>query len=179
MENVFGNMDSDISAILWDHLFGSVEGGRENLGKEVPVIVYRMMEYSIRDILIDMLGKEKMVEIIKSAGEKSGKEFFKRCLDGTLALNDFLAQVQQTLIDLKIGILRIEIFDEETGHAVFTISEDLDCSEFPAVGETVCNYDEGFLAGILKAYTKKEYIVTEVDCWALGGRVCRFDAIIQ
>ncbi|MFV0314438.1 MAG: V4R domain-containing protein, partial [Anaerotignum sp.] len=46
-------------------------------------------------------------------------------------------------------------------------------------GETVCNYDEGFLAGILKEYTKKEYVVTEIDCWATGSRVCRFSALCK
>ena len=38
---------------------------------------------------------------------------------------------------------------------VLTISEDADCSGLPAIGETVCNYDEGFLAGLLTAYTGK------------------------
>ena len=57
--------------------------------------------------------------------------------------------------------------------------EDLDCSSLPITGETVCNYDEGFLAGILKVYTKKEYVVTEVDCWATGSRVCRFEASVK
>ena len=49
----------------------------------------------------------------------------------------------------------------------------------PALGETVCNYDEGFLAGILTAYTQKPYTAVEVDCWATGDRVCRFRAEIQ
>ncbi len=175
MANIFGNTDNDNSAVLWDYLF-NVDEGRKNLGGEMPVIVYRMLEYSMRDVLTSMYGKEKMIEIIRSAGEKTGREFYARCLDGSLPLNDFLAQVQQKLIDLKIGILRFEKFDEETGHAVLTVSEDLDCSGFPSIGETVCNYDEGFLAGILKAYTKKEYIVVEIDCWGTGERVCRFDA---
>ena len=49
-----------------------------------------------------------------------------------------------------------------------------DCSGLPLLGETVCNYDEGFIAGILSSYTGKEYSAVEVDCWATGDRVCRF-----
>lgn len=174
MENIFGDMNQDNSAMLWDNLFNFE--GRRNLGEQMPVAVYRMFEYSMRDVLTAMLGREKMIEIIRGAGEKTGKEFYKRYLDGSLPLGDFLAQVQQKLIDLKIGILRIEKFDEESGHAILTVSEDLDCSGFPTIGETVCNYDEGFIGGILKAYTGKNYIVVEIDCWASGDRVCRFDA---
>lgn len=37
-------------------------------------------------------------------------------------------------------------------------------------GETVCNYDEGFIAGILSFYTGKPYQAIEVGCWATGGR---------
>ena len=73
----------------------------------------------------------------------------------------------------------MEKFDAETGDAVLTVGEDLDCSGLPVTGETVCNYDEGFLAGILKVYTKKDYVVTEVDCWATGSRVCRFEANVK
>ncbi len=59
---------------------------------------------------------------------------------------------------------------------VLTVSEDLDCSGLPVSGETVCDYDEGFIAGILNEYTQIEFDVKEVDCWASGGRVCRFTA---
>ncbi|MEG2770239.1 MAG: 4-vinyl reductase, partial [Oscillospiraceae bacterium] len=79
----------------------------------------------------------------------------------------------------KVGILRVENFDEKTGAAVLTVGEDLDCSGLPITGETVCNYDEGFLAGVLKEYTNNDYIVTEVDCWATGARVCRFEAFVK
>ncbi|MGO5051014.1 hypothetical protein ACTQ6A_00640 [Lachnospiraceae bacterium LCP25S3_G4] len=43
----------------------------------------------------------------------------------------------------------------DNGEAILTVGEDLDCSGLPITGETVCNFDEGFLAGILKVYTKK------------------------
>lgn len=161
--------------LMWDAIF-SIEEGRRKLGEEMPVAFYRMFEYSIRDTLTQMYGKESMIKIFRTAGEKAGREFYLRNLDGSLMLNDFLAQLQQKLMEYKVGMLRVEKFDARTGHAVLTVGEDLDCSGFPDSGETVCNYDEGFIAGILKAYTKKEYIVTEIDCWANGSDVCRFDA---
>ena len=58
---------------------------------------------------------------------------------------------------------------------VLTVSEDLDCSGLPIFGESVCNYDEGFIAGILEQYTDKKFLAKEVDCWATGDRTCRFE----
>jgi predicted hydrocarbon binding protein len=80
---------------------------------------------------------------------------------------------------MKIGILRMEMFDPKTGDLVLTVGQDLDCSGLPVTNETVCNYDEGFIAGILEVYTGTKYEVREVDCWANGDRVCRFNGTAQ
>jgi predicted hydrocarbon binding protein len=75
---------------------------------------------------------------------------------------------------MKIGILRVEKADLERMEFVLTVDEDLDCSGLPFEGETVCDYDEGFIAGVLDTYTGKKFDVKEIDCWASGGRTCRF-----
>ena len=69
--------------------------------------------------------------------------------------------------------------DEAAGKFVLTVAEDADCSGLPVLGETVCNYDEGFIAGVLSTYTGRQYTAVEVDCWATGDRVCRFRAEVQ
>ena len=69
--------------------------------------------------------------------------------------------------------------EEESGKMILTLSEDADCSGLPVLGKTVCNYDEGFLAGLLSTYTKKSYHAVEVNCWATGDRVCRFRAEVM
>jgi len=80
---------------------------------------------------------------------------------------------------MKIGILRMEAFDPDTGNIVLTVGQDLDCSGLPITNENVCIYDEGFIAGILEVYTGKKYDVREVDCWASGDRVCRFNGVCR
>jgi hypothetical protein len=57
-----------------------------------------------------------------------------------------------------------------------TAAEDLDCSGLPVTGDMVCDYDEGFIAGVLSTYSGREFVAREVDCWASGGRICRFAA---
>jgi hypothetical protein len=152
---------------------------RENLGKEIPVTVYRLMEYSLRDEIFERFGKDTQISVFRNAGFKAGQYFAQYQLDMSLPFNEFVAQLQSRLIELKIGLLRIEKVEEETGKIILSIAEDADCSGLPLLGETVCNYDEGFISGILSAYSKKDYSTIETDCWATGDRVCRFRAEIK
>lgn len=173
---MFRIFDSDEADRFSWNLIGNIPEGRNHLGEEMPVSVYRLFQYTIRDELTQRFGNEMTIDIFRSAGELAGREFAFHLLDMALPLNEFLAALQKTLEENKMGILRIEKFDSETEEAVLTVGEDLDCSGLPVTGDRVCNYDEGFLAGILKTYTKKQYVVREIDCWASGSRVCRFEA---
>lgn len=157
----------------WDKL-GNIVLGRPNLGEEVPVAVYRLFEYSMGDVLAHELGAERAEELTRRAGVKAGREFARNVLNLNLDKKEFLAQLTQKLLDLKIGVLRVENADLEAGIFTLTIGEDLDCSGLPPTGELVCNYDEGLLEGIFGEYTKADFHVREVDCWATGAKTCRF-----
>lgn len=172
------NAQEDVNRFQWSSL-GDVAVGRGNLGGEMPVLVYRLFQYTMRDVLARRYGSEAVPQILREAGELAGREIAKHMLPLDVPFDQFIAELQQSLKTLKIGILRVERFDLETGKAILTVGEDLDCSGLPIVGTTVCNYDEGFLAGILKEYTGQDYIVTEIDCWAMGARTCRFEAHVR
>lgn len=176
MANIFFNEPHHIFS--WEKL-GDIKKGREDLGEEMPVIVYRLLEYSMNHVLAEEYGVEQSNELFRKAGYLAGIEFAKNVLDLSLPLDEFAAQLQKTLKDLKIGIMRIEEISEEADTILLTVAQDLDCSGLPPTDEVICNYDEGFLAGILKVYTNKSYIVREIDCWANGSRVCRFKCSVQ
>ena len=158
----------------WDSL-GDIREGRGDLGEEMPVLVYRLMQSTMLDVLTRACGLEQANDYFRRAGFLAGTEFSKNVLDLGMELDPFIAHLQKTLQDMKIGVLRMEAFDPETGKIVLTVAQDLDCSGLPITNENVCIYDEGFIAGILEAYTGKKYEVREVDCWANGDRVCRFN----
>ena len=171
MHNIF--LEDETFETL-DSFLGHSEDGRSNLGDTVPVTVYRLLEYSLKLELRNRFDKETQISVFRSAGRNAGEYFTRNYLDTTLSFDAFISQLQQKLEEFKIGVLRIENVDETTGMIVLTVSEDADCSGLPVLGETVCNYDEGFIAGILSTYTGKLYTAVEVDCWATGDRVCRF-----
>ena len=162
----------------WKDL-GNIEEGRPNLGPTTLVSVYRLMQYTLRDVLITRYGVQTANELFVEAGKLAGTQFSKNMLDLSADFEAFVAQLQERLRALSIGILRIEKADISKMDFVLTVSEDLDCSGLPIVGETVCDYDEGFIAGILNAYTGKDFEVKEIDCWATGDRTCRFTAKLK
>lgn len=170
-KNIF--LENTRELTLEEYMSFSIDG-RKNLGADLPVAVYRLLEYSLREELRETCGKDVQIQVFRNAGRRAGRFFAEKFLNLTLPLTQFVAQLQEKLEELKIGVLRIEKLDEATGKIILTVSEDADCSGLPLLGETVCNYDEGFIAGILSTYTKKEYTAIEIDCWATGDRVCRF-----
>lgn len=177
MENVL-KPNKKNENFTWERL-GNIEKGRGDLGGEMPVLVYRLMQYTLLDVLRNKHGEEQGNEYFREAGFLAGTEFAKNILDLDAELDTFLANLQLKLKDLKIGILRVELFDKITGEIVLTVAEDLDCSGIPVTDETVCYYDEGFISGILEVYTGKKYDVREIDCWANGDRVCRFRGVVE
>lgn len=159
----------------WD-LLGDIEAGRPNLGNTTRIEVYRLMQFTFRDIIEQEVGPEKTDEIFYAAGKLAGQEFYKHLIKGTDNINDFVNQLQEVLKDLGMGILRIEKLDMENGELILTVSEDLDCSGLPEQGYEICTYDEGFIASLLEGFSGKPFHVKEIDCWCTGDRTCRFSA---
>ncbi len=172
------NEDRDYNKFTWEDL-GDIEKGRPNLGMSVPVLAYRLFQYTLRDVLITEFGVDKANDVIIKAGRLAGFHFCENMLNKELDFNGFIAELQKTLKEQKIGILRVEKVNLERLEMTLTVAEDLDCSGLPFTDEVVCQYDEGFIAGILEAYTGKAFRVKEIDCWASGDRVCRFDVRLQ
>ncbi|HWR05632.1 V4R domain-containing protein [Sporomusa sp.] len=161
----------------WD-LLGDTAEGRPNLGAMVHTEIYRLMQFSFRDVLEQTYGTEAADRLFYQAGLLAGKQFYQNVM-GTAVFNDFsdfIKSFQSTLAEKGIGILRIEEADHAQGRYVLSISEDLDCSGLPELDYEICVYDEGFIAGIFESFTGRKYTVKEVDCWCTGDRTCRFVA---
>jgi predicted hydrocarbon binding protein len=157
-------------------MIGNIGEGRPNLGNTMDVSVYRLMQFTLRDVLIKNYDAETADRIFYEAGRHAGKEFCKELITRQDNFNEFVVELQELLKTLKIGILRIEEADLDKMAFTLTVAEDLDCSGLPASDETICTYDEGFISGLLAQYTGKDFTAKEIDCWCSGDRVCRFKA---
>ncbi len=158
----------------WDFI-GNIEEGRPNLGNTTRIEVYRLFQYTLRDIMEEKLGTEEADHMLHAAGFLAGKHFFEKFIGTCDSVDTFVSRVQQALMEFNIGILRVEQVNMDTLTFVLSVSEDLDCSGLPELSHGVCTYDEGFVAGLFFGFTGKEFVAEEVDCWCTGDRTCRFE----
>lgn len=166
--------EREASLFDWS-MIGDIAEGRPNLGATMDVAVYRLMQFTLRDVLIQNFDTATADRIYYQAGELAGRELFRNALGRKNGFGEFLQELQELLSTLRIGILRVEKSDPEKMEFTLTVAEDLDCSGLPVCGETVCTYDEGFISGLLSEYSGRKLDVKEIDCWCSGDRVCRFD----
>lgn len=156
-------------------MIGDIGKGRPNLGSSMDVAVYRLMQFTLRDVIIQEFDVKSAERIYYKAGELAGRELFKNLITQKSDFNAFIKELTDLLTKLKIGILRVEKADFEKMEFTLTVAEDLDCSGLPVCEETICTYDEGFISGLLLEFSGKKFDVKEVDCWCSGDRVCRFE----
>lgn len=169
-------MDSNRKYQFSWELLGDLELGRPNLGNHTRLEVYRLMQFTFRDVIEHKFGTEVANTVFYEAGKLAGSAFYQHVMGQVNDLHDFVRQLQRTLREMGIGILRVEKADAERGEFVLTVSEDLDCSGLPELGHGVCTYDEGFIAALMENFSGQEFEVKEVDCWCTGDRTCRFTA---
>jgi predicted hydrocarbon binding protein len=155
-------------------LLGDLSVGRPNLGNITRVEIYRLMQFTFRDVLEIKFGSLAADEIFYEAGKVAGREFYNHFLSDATDISSLVKLIQDTSREYGLGIFKVEKADELARNLVVTMSEDLDCSGLPEIDTEVCKYDEGFIAGIMETFTGKSYSVKEIDCWCTGDRTCRF-----
>lgn len=157
-------------------LLGNLHEGRPNLGLYTRLELYRLMQFTFRDVLERKYGTEAADEIFYAAGRMAGKAFYDQLIGPVDDFDVLVRRLQEAFHEMKLGILRVEQADLATGQFVFTVSEDVDCSGMPELDFEICVYDEGFIAALMESYTGRGFKVKEIDCWCTGDRTCRFKA---
>jgi predicted hydrocarbon binding protein len=157
-------------------LLGDLRKGRPNLGPTTRLEVYRLMQFTLRDVLERHYGPDAADDLFREAGRLAGKEYYDNVVGRQSDPAVFLRKLQDSLKDMGIGLLRMEKADLDDWKFVLTVSEDIDCSGLPETGHGVCVYDEGFIAGLLEGFSGRKFAVREIDCWCTGDRTCRFSA---
>jgi len=161
----------------WDNTVGAdMKLARPSLGSGTRVEVYRLFQFTLRDILEQHYGTEIADNLFREAGVMAGKAFFEKFLSEARDVSSLAVKIQESFNSFGIGIFRVENAAEDNSQFIFTVEEDLDCSGLPDTSDVVCVYDEGFIQGILESFSGKGFNVKEIDCWCTGARTCRFEA---
>ena len=170
------NIESRKYAFTWDVVGCSMQEARPELGDKTTVEVYRLLQFTLRDVIEQRYGTATADAMFFEAGVLAGMAFFDRYCKEATDLPSLTKVVQTRCKELGIGIVRFEITDTTAMTFQLTVDEDLDCSGLPDTADHICVYDEGFVKGILDSFTGKAFSVHEIDCWCSGARTCRFKA---
>lgn len=164
-------------AFDWDAIIGDMALARKKLGPTTRVEVYRLFQFTLRDIIEQQYGTKVADDLFRAAGVLAGRSFFRRFCSEVSDIGELVKTLQDQFKEFGIGILRVEKSDLEKMTFTITVDEDLDCSGMQDNNEVICVYDEGLIQGILQEFTGMGFDVREVDCWCTGERTCRFQAV--
>jgi predicted hydrocarbon binding protein len=160
----------------WESVIGDVVNARKSLGPTTRVEVYRLFQFTLRDVLEQHYGAEQADALFREAGVLAGRSFFRQFCGESASVNELVKTLQTLFKEMGIGILRVEKSDLENLSFTLTVDEDLDCSGMQDIEDVICVYDEGLIQGILQEFVGKDFHVREIDCWCTGKRTCRFSA---
>jgi hypothetical protein len=108
------------------------------------------------------------------AGVSAGREFARNLLDITMGLDEYTDSLSNIMNDYNINDLRMEKFDLMTGDTTIAIEQDIDYNALPITDESLCDFNSGFITGILEMYTGRKYNVSEEKCTDNNNRIHRY-----
>ncbi|QQO11078.1 V4R domain-containing protein [Breznakiella homolactica] len=161
----------------WEKTIGAdMQVARPSLGPNTRIEVYRLFQFTLRDVLEQHYGTETADNLFREAGALAGRSFFDKFLSDAKDVGELAIKLRESFNTLGMGIFRVETSEPENAHFIFTVDEDLDCSGLPDTSDVICVYDEGFIQGVLESFSGRNFDVREIDCWCTGSRTCRFEA---
>src|SRR5664279_16999 len=83
-------------AFNWE-LIGNLEEGRPNLGNQTRLEVYRLMQFSFRDVMEQRLGAAETDRIFYDAGYLAGNQFYSHVIGQPADMDDFVKRLQASL----------------------------------------------------------------------------------
>ncbi|NPA41755.1 MAG: 4-vinyl reductase [Aquificae bacterium] len=141
---------------------------RPTLGEEIPLSVFRAFRLYSGMYLKELMGNRGAVVLFQNAGRELGKAVGKTVPRADL--KSYLEEIEAFVKDSKIGLLLPERVEEEV--AVFRLEECITCSGMPNIGERICHFEVGFVAGVLENFLKRRVKAYETKCNAMGEGVC-------
>ncbi len=133
---------------------------RPTLGATVPIELYRAVRLlAFREVV----GSKVAAAMLRVSGKSVAQKM------GVHGISDVLKALQD------FGLARMTIEEQTDDHLVLTAEECATCSGAPNIGEPLCFFEAGFIAGGLDGEIAESARVRETRCWGLGDRVCTWD----
>jgi predicted hydrocarbon binding protein len=162
-------------------LIGNPVEGRKVLGEMVPVQLFRALRLvGVMEGMKEIAGRGANA-IIYRGGRNLGLNIGKSISDQLTVphdLNSYLSGVINTCQHLGIGLLSTAGGSFDNGKVYLQVDECVSCAGMPDVGEVVCHFEGGMIAGIIENFIHKQIRCKEIKCWGKGDGLCLFEVLI-
>jgi predicted hydrocarbon binding protein len=148
---------------------------REELGEDIPIFIFRVFRHFSQLYAEDLLGKNGSNLLFINAGRELGKEIGKILYDRDL--NKYLERVKEFVKKEKIGKLNIVEADNEK--LVFQLDECITCSGMESIGQRICFFETGLVAGLVEQYLGEKVVAKETKCNANGEETCEVTVYLK
>ncbi len=151
--------------------------GRPTLSQEAPIFWYRsLVHIGMRSFLRNIIG-EITDTYLYQAGRVVGESLVKEgMIEKKKETKKQIEEIHEKIKKLKIGILSLLEFKED--YAQIQVDECISCAGMADIGEAVCFWEGGVIAGLLSTLLAKEVESIEYKCWGNGDQTCEFDVFI-
>jgi len=154
---------------------GNIVVGRPTLGGAEFVINFRILRMmGLRWNLAGLLGEKASDGVVYSIGIKLGRDLVSGGVVKGKDAGEFITSFTELIKNLKIGIASVVEWKKDFPN-VIKVDECISCAGMPNIGEPVCHYEGGIIAGVLSEYFKGLIVADEVICWGRGGETCQFE----
>lgn len=148
--------------------------GRTKLGQMVPVNVFRALRL---EGMKEIAGRGANAIIYRGGrnlGYNVGQDISSK-MSNKADLNEYLTIVVQAFEQLGIGLVSVAGGSFSNGQVYLQVDECVTCAGIPNIGETVCHFEGGVVAGIVQNFTGSIVTCKEVQCWGKGDKTCMFE----
>jgi len=136
---------------------------RLTMGNKISLTYYRVIRLMV---IRELLGFTLSSKIFYQAGKRIGNRMGFKSLDDLV--NAFSEMIIGKTQLVEVTNTKIVAVEDECGT----------CSGLPKVGEPLCFFEGGFIAGGLESIFDKDASVVETKCWGLGDQICQWEATL-
>jgi uncharacterized protein len=157
-------------------VIGTIAGSMPYPDLNSRLEIYRLMRFTLKYELEKCGAKEDLGRLFREAGKLAGMNFYFQVLGSSSDFQSFIKNLQYSLKYMGIGIVWSGKSDRKSAQLILSASEDAHCSGFPGIDYEMCNYDEGFFAGLLEGFSGMPFSVEKISCWSMCDQTCQFKA---
>ena len=154
---------------------GEIDLCRPTLGGAEFVRNFRILRMvGLKWNLSSLLGGKASDGVVYSIGVKLGRDLVTGSIIKGKEAKEFITNFAKLIEGLKVGVVSVVEWKKDFPN-ILKVDECISCAGMLNVGEPVCQYEGGIIAGVMSEYFKGLIIAKEVICWGDGGETCQFE----